>query len=108
MATLESAGYVYNPFTSNDIWGGPSALALPDLLKRELPVGGDDSPLLQMTEPGLLQRAPIAPSSGARIPPVPSAYQRQREQDDTTKLTYLVLFGAILLGAFYFRFPGSM
>jgi hypothetical protein len=107
MSTLESAGFVYNPFTSNDIWGGPNALALPDLLKKELPVGADDSPLKQMIEPGLLHRAPIHPANSGVQPQVRTAYQQRREQDQSTQLTYLALFGAILLGAFYFRVPGS-
>lgn len=107
MSTLESAGFLYNPFTKNDIWGGPAQLALKPLLAQELPVGADDGALRQMTDPGLLQGAPVAVSSGAVIPQVQNRYQRKREEETSSQLTYLALFGVILLAALYFRVPGS-
>lgn len=107
MSTLESAGFLYNPFTKNDIWGGPAQLALKPLLAQELPVGADDGALRQMTDPGLLQGAPVAVSSAAQIPQVRNQYQRQRETTQMTQYTYLALFGVILAAAFYFGVPGS-
>lgn len=107
MSTLESAGFLYNPFTKNDIWGGPAQLALKPLMAQELPVGADDGALRQMTDPGLLQGAPIAVSSGAQIPQVQNSFQRRSEAVQNNQFTYLALFGVILIAALYFKVPGS-
>jgi hypothetical protein len=43
--SLETAGYVYNPFSQNDIWGAPSQLSLREPMNSELKIGADDSAL---------------------------------------------------------------
>lgn len=107
MATLDSAGFSFSPFTVNDIWGGPTPLALKGTLNKEILLGADDSPMRQMTDPGLNQGAPIMPSSGARIPHVPHAFEINQAMVTQNKTFYFVLFGLILAGAFYFRVPGG-
>ena len=45
MASLESAGYVYNPFTTNDIWGNQSPLNLQPVRERALRPSSDNGAL---------------------------------------------------------------
>lgn len=45
MSSLESAGYVYNPFTTNDIWGNASPLNLQPVRERALQPSSDNGAL---------------------------------------------------------------
>lgn len=61
--TLESAGYLYNPFTQADIWGAPTMLNLAAITSQELQVGADDSALPQLANPGFGRPDYVAGSS---------------------------------------------
>ena len=65
--TLESSGYLYNPFTNNDIWGAPPQLNLRDLHNTTLPVGADDSALPQFADATLQNSAPVQGSVTSEV-----------------------------------------
>ena len=48
MATLEAAGFLYNPFTTQDIFGHPTASGLMPVHNQQLLVGHDTSSLPQL------------------------------------------------------------
>ena len=89
--TLETAGYVYNPFTTNDIWGHPSALALRSIEKENLPVGADDGALPDFSDPFYGRPGPVQ-GSGYAAQHRPT----RREIQQQTNMTTLAIFGALL------------
>ena len=100
--TLDNAGYTYNPFTQNDIWGSPSQLNLTPETRKELPVGADDSALPQFSEPHLRNGAPIPGSDNSARWTRPNSV---RSQVQAANSVYLIGFGIILAAALYYRLP---
>ncbi len=49
MATLEAAGFLYNPFTTQDIFGHPASSGLLPVHQQQLLVGHDTSSLPQLS-----------------------------------------------------------
>lgn len=102
MATLDSDGHTYNPFTQNDIWGAPSQVNLTAETRQELPVGADDSALQQFSEPHL-RNGRVIPGSDQS-----AEWHRAnsvRSQRQTTNAIYLAAFGAIVAAALWYRLP---
>jgi len=102
--TLESAGYTYNPFTTNDIWGAPAQIDMPAAKQHELPVGADDGAIPSMAAPHLRNGAPRQGSDQSE-PWVRG--NSAKEQMLNTNTTYLLLFAGILAAALVLRAPGS-
>jgi hypothetical protein len=86
--TLESSGYLYNPFTNNDIWGAPPQLNLRDLHNTTLPVGADDSALPQFTDRSLQNSGPVQGS-------VTSEVHRTVQENTSERHRYILLGGFI-------------
>lgn len=96
--TLESSGYLFNPFTQSDTWGAPSQLNLTAVTKSDLPVGADDSALPVFSDATLLNSAPL---QGSAVTPKHTPYADQAVSRDK----YLMLAGfiAVLALALYSR-----
>ena len=95
--TLESAGYLYNPFTQGDTWGQPTQFMNKETHAQELVVGADDSALDTMAQPGLQHPSVVTGSSNnadfRKVTP------KQIEQVQAQ--TMLFIFVAVLAVAFY-------
>ena len=96
--TLETSGYVYNPFTTGDPFGAPTQLNLADLTKSELRVGADDSALPALVDPAFLNSAPLQ-GSGTNEKHTPPGEKAEISRQ------YLMLAGfiAVLALALYSR-----
>jgi hypothetical protein len=124
--TLESAGYLYNPFTQADIWGTPNMLNLQEMNRQNLPVGADDSAIPQLANPSFGRpdyvpgssvykggALPTDPSMGAvlnhgggnkerRVGTMP-AVQTASEMSMNEQGFTLMLFAGVLAAALYFQ-----
>jgi len=98
--TLDGAGYTYNPFTQNDIWGMPSQLAMQPLTSKELPVGADDSAIPQMATAEMRRGAPQHATNISRPPPPPPPTQAA-----TIHTQSLIAFIAIVALALFVKVP---
>lgn len=96
--TLDNAGYTYNPFTGNDIWGRPADINLTPITSKELPVGADDGALPEFSKP-YLRRGDVTVGSDHSAAWNPAAQTRQNDQ--LTNLVYLGAFAAVLAVALF-------
>jgi hypothetical protein len=94
--TLEQAGYAYNPFTRNDLFGAPSMLNLGPSTD-ELVLGADDSALPELAQPGM--QLDIVQGSGEEPR---SNVEGMARMDASDSLLKLAAFLALLGVAFYY------
>ncbi len=95
--TLESAGYLYNPFVASDIWGAPPMVHLPDTADN-LPVGADSGALPEFTQRSVTNSGLVQGSVTQEVH-VPAA----EESASTKKILMLVGFAAIIAFMLYQR-----
>jgi len=99
--TLEGEGFLYNPFTNSDIWGGPTQLAMTPVMQNDLPVGADDSAIPHMARAYTAPGGPRAAGSGA----VPVPPRLQQSSSLNMDMARLGIFLGILAAALYFTVP---
>jgi hypothetical protein len=95
MTTLEEAGYSYNPFTSNDIWGQPRSLGLHAERAQTLPAGLDSSAFPALSTPGLAYDT--TQGSGRK----PFHKQTRMEQEMSTGMVTTGIFIAVMAAAVF-------
>lgn len=74
MSTLESAGYLYSPFTTADIFGHPPPFNLTQVNQTVLPVGRDNSALPELAQPALTSNSNVSGSGRGE-------FRKQTRQD---------------------------
>lgn len=102
--TLEGENYVYNPFTTNDIWGRPSDVQMGALQQSELPVGADDSAMPLMSQEFV--RSGVHPQGSDDS----AAWKRRsavKEAQNMQSYVMLAGFAAIMAWAMFYR-AGSL
>lgn len=97
MNSLETAGYLYNPFTEGDIWGQPSQFMNTETHAQELQVGQDDSALPELANPALQQDL----HQGSARPEFRKRTRRELQQESSN--VALLGFIALLAAAFYWQ-----
>lgn len=93
MSTLDEAGFTYNPFSTDNIWGVRSPLSIPGV-SGDLPLVGNDSSALP---PNAYTQQNVVQGSGVAPPKVQTRMQFMKEQETSKTL----LFAAVLAAAFF-------
>lgn len=97
--TLEHAGYLYNPFTTNEIWGQPPFEMHEDSHKQTLQVGQDDSSLPALGDPALR----IANETYGTQQPANYRVRTEKDRLNENAQSYLLVFIAVVAAAMYWQ-----
>ncbi len=102
MATLEDAGFVYNPFTTQDIFGQPIAAPMLMEQRKTLPGGHDTSALPDLAgRPGYAYD--VTQGSGRHVQRNETRREWIRGQNQMTT----AIFGMLLVAAVFWTRSGS-
>ena len=105
-STLDKAGYTYNPFTTMDTFGQPSALNMLPVEARNLPIGADNTAIPALANPQLRKDLPQGSDTSKEW----KGTLRQQAKDamQMQASTAMLLFIGILGVALYVKPPGSL
>lgn len=98
--TLETAGYLYDPFSQSSVFGNPHPFINAETSLNQMPKTHDDSALPQFNDPAY--QAPEY-KQGSNIGEPWHNNRDKRTQMVITNTTYLIALGAVLAFALLYK-----